>query len=79
MQKGLQSCVLYKRGYREIMPKQKEPTLFRVVLLDDKCFGNSYGDILNIKYEDDKYYYYYDGFKRWCYIEKEKCRILSRT
>ena len=59
------------------MGKSKEPTLFKVKLLDSKCFGNEPGDILNIKLETDKHYYYYDRFKRWCYIEKEVCRKIN--
>ena len=31
------------------MSRQKEPTLFRVILLDEHCFGNDAGDRLNIK------------------------------
>lgn len=48
----------------------KEPTLFKVELLES-TFGNDVGDKLNIKEVDkDGNIYYYDSFRRWCYLTK---------
>lgn len=33
-------------------------------------FGNDAGDIVKIFMETDGELYYYDEFRRWCYIEK---------
>jgi hypothetical protein len=62
---------LAERGYiiRKKPSPPKEPTLFRVRLLT-RAFGNSEGDILSVKVVDDAgSIYYYDGFRRWCYLE----------
>ena len=55
------------------MGRPKEPTLFKARVLDKKCFGNSYGDIINVKaVGEDGAIYYYDDFHRWCYMRKEE-------
>jgi hypothetical protein len=55
------------------MSRIKEPTLFRVILLDEHCFGNDAGDRLNIKMVDENGdMYYYDGFHRWTILEKSE-------
>jgi len=35
-------------------------------------FGNGKGDVVTLKEEDGKYIYYYDGFDRWCYLQKRE-------
>ena len=45
-----------------------EPTLFKVKLLEQTAYNNE-GDTLNIKLVDEEgNIYYYDYFKRWCYL-----------
>lgn len=46
----------------------KEPTLFKVRLLEQMAY-NDIGDILRIKFIDEKgNVYYYDSEHRWCYL-----------
>ncbi len=33
-------------------------------------FGNSEGDVTKVELETEKEVYYYDGFDRYCYLEK---------
>ena len=42
------------------------------IILLEEGFGNDEGDVVKVLNEDDKYYYYEDGFDRYCYIEKTK-------
>jgi len=35
-------------------------------------FGNSAGDIVKVVYETEKEVYYYDGFRRYCYLNKSE-------
>jgi len=63
---------LGERGYiiKKKSKPPREPTLFKVRLLQS-TFGNSEGDILNIKMVDENDdLYYYDGFRRWSVLEK---------
>jgi len=47
----------------------KEPTLFKVELLEDTAYNSKF-DILNIKaVGEDGCVYYYDSMRRWCYLE----------
>ena len=61
------------------MSRIKEPTLFKVKLLDDTAY-NSFGDILNVKMVDEEgSIYYYDQFHRWCYLlAKEEDIVWKR-
>jgi len=47
----------------------KEKTLFKVRLLESTAY-NDEGDILKVIFEDELDIYYYDSFKRYCYLEK---------
>lgn len=39
----------------------------RIRFLQD-MFGNDTGDIVNVLSADNENLYYYDGFRRWCYM-----------
>lgn len=45
-------------------------------------YGNSVEDIVPVKEETETAYYYYDSFRRWCYLDKiedkDTFRVLSK-
>jgi len=47
----------------------------RIVFIKSS-FGNCSGDVVNVTEDDETSYYYYDGFKRWCYVDKSDKSIL---
>jgi len=47
--------------------KKKKP---RIRILAD-MFGNDAGDEVNILTETEGEVYYYDGFRRWCFLYKK--------
>ncbi|CAB1251615.1 protein of unknown function [Ruminococcaceae bacterium BL-6] len=58
------------RRYAE-RPKYKPITNKRFILLKNTAY-NDEGDILDIIEETDNEIYYYDSFKRWCYLNKSE-------
>ena len=57
------------------MKKTKEPTLFKVKLLQSTAH-NSAGDKLEIKLVEKGDIYYYDNEKHWCYLDKNEEGIV---
>ena len=53
------------------MKKTKEPTLFKVKLLQIPAYNDA-GDRLEVKLVEKGDIYYYDGEKRWCYLDKNE-------
>ena len=51
------------------MKKTKEPTLFKVKLLQSTAYNDA-GDKLEVKMVTKGDIYYYDSEKRWCYLDK---------
>jgi hypothetical protein len=47
-------------------PAKSAPT----ITLLESTFGNDKGDMLKVLMETDGEIYYYDSFRRWCYLEK---------
>lgn len=58
------------RRYAE-RPHYKPISKKRFKLLKDTAY-NSEGDIINIVEESDNGIYYYDSFRRWCYLNKSE-------
>ena len=38
----------------------------------DYMFGNDVGDVVNVQMMTDGAIYYYDTFRRWCYLNKSE-------
>ena len=57
------------------MKKTKEPTLFKVKLLQNTAYNDA-GDKLEVKMVVKGDIYYYDSEKRWCYLDKSEEDII---
>jgi hypothetical protein len=44
----------------------------KIKFLIDKYFGNSAGEVVDVEEETELEYYYYDGFDRWCFVDRDK-------
>ena len=44
----------------------------KIKFLIDKNFGSFAGEVVKVEEDTELEYYYYDGFDRWCYVDRYK-------